>query len=126
MSEFHRIWIDQCAAAEGIRERFGVKDALRYLVGEKLLRFMEVSHERPEFAVELQPFANRIRELFDTHEIVSFFAALEAGEVPDPAKLLNGVDSDETEIDEDAIVADAEKILLIQNAKRLLLRDAAD
>lgn len=31
MSEFHKIWIDQCAAAEGIRERFGVNDALRYL-----------------------------------------------------------------------------------------------
>jgi len=126
MSEFHKIWIDQCAAAEGIRERFGVNDALRYLVGEKLLRFMDVSHERPEFAAELQQFANRIRELFDTHEIVPFFAALEAGEVPDPAKLLNGVDSDETEIDEDEILRDAEKILLIQNAKRLLLPDAAD
>ncbi|NBP23921.1 MAG: hypothetical protein EBU81_05075 [Proteobacteria bacterium] len=87
---------------------------------------MEVSHERPEFAAELQQFANRIRELFDTHEIVPFFAALEAGEVPDPAKLLNGVDSDETEIDEDEILRDAEKILLIQNAKRLLLPDAAD
>ena len=31
MSEFRKIWIDQCAAAEGIRERFGVNDALRYL-----------------------------------------------------------------------------------------------
>lgn len=72
MSEFHRIWIDQCAAAEGIRERFGVNDALRYLVGEKLQLFMEVSHERPEFAAELPQFVNRIRDLFETHEIVSF------------------------------------------------------
>jgi hypothetical protein len=126
MSEFHKIWIDQCAAAEGIRERFGVNDALRYLVGEKLLRFMEVSHERPEFAAELPQFVNRIRDLFDTHEIVSFFAALEAGQVPDPAKLLNGGDSDGTEIDENEIVHDAEKILLVENAKRLLLPDAAD
>lgn len=93
-------------------------------MGEKLLLFMEVSHERPEFAAELPQFVNRIRDLFDTHEIVSFFAALETGEVPDPAKLLNGVDSDETEIDEDAIIGDAEKILLIQNVKRLLLPDA--
>ena len=100
MSEFHRVWIDQCAAAEGIRERFGVNDALRYLVGEKLLRFMEVSHERPEFAAELPQFVNRIHDLFETHEIVSFFAALEAGQVPDPAKLLNGGDSEGTEIDE--------------------------
>jgi hypothetical protein len=87
MSEFHKIWIDQCAATDGIRERFGVNDSLRYLAGEKLLRFMEVSHERPDFAAELQQFANRIRELFDTHEIVSFFAAMEAGEIPDPAKV---------------------------------------
>ena len=46
--------------------------------------------------------------------------------MPDPAKLLNGVDSDENEIDEDAIIRDVEKILLIQNAKRLLLPDAVD
>ena len=43
MSEFHKIWTDQCAAAEDIRERFGVNDALRYLVGEKLLLFFSVS-----------------------------------------------------------------------------------
>jgi hypothetical protein len=126
MSEFHRIWIDQCAAAEGIRERFGVNDALRYLVGEKLLLFMAVSHEQPQFAAELPQFVNRIRDLFDTHEIVSFFAALEAGQVPDPAKLLNGGDSDGAEIDENAVVRDAEKILLVENAKRLLLPDAVD
>jgi hypothetical protein len=126
MSEFHRIWIDQCAVAEGIRERFGVNDALRYLVGEKLLLFMEVSHERPEFAAELPQFVNRIRDLFETHEIVSFFAALEAGQTPDPAKLLNGGDSEGTEIDEDAIVRAAEKILLVENARRLLVPDAVD
>jgi hypothetical protein len=28
------------------------------LVGEKLLLFMEVSHERPEFAAELPQFVN--------------------------------------------------------------------
>lgn len=26
--EFHKIWIDQCAATEDIRESFGLKDAL--------------------------------------------------------------------------------------------------
>ncbi len=95
-------------------------------MGEKLLLFMEVSDERPEFAAELPQFVNRIRDLFDTHEIVSFFAALEAGQVPDPAKLLNGGDSDGAEIDENAVVRDAEKILLVENAKRLLLPDAVD
>jgi hypothetical protein len=51
---------------------------------------------------------------------------LEAGQVPDPAKLLNGGDSDGAEIDENAVVRDAEKILLVENAKRLLLPDAVD
>lgn len=25
MTEFHKVWIDQCEAAEGIREQFGVR-----------------------------------------------------------------------------------------------------
>lgn len=37
--EFHKIWIDQCAATEGIREKFGLEDALNYLIGEKLFSF---------------------------------------------------------------------------------------
>ena len=29
--EFHKIWIDQCAATEGISEKFGLENALNYL-----------------------------------------------------------------------------------------------
>ena len=46
MTDFHKVWIEQCEAAEGIRDQFGVADATRYLVGEKLFRFMQVSQER--------------------------------------------------------------------------------
>ena len=52
MTEFHKIWIEQCEAAEGIKERFGAQDAARYLIAEKLLRFMQASHDHPEFAAE--------------------------------------------------------------------------
>jgi hypothetical protein len=38
--EFHKIWIDQCAATEGIRESFGLKDAQDYLIGQKLFTFL--------------------------------------------------------------------------------------
>jgi hypothetical protein len=58
MTDFHKIWIEQCEAAEGIREQFGVADAARYLVGEKLFRFMQASQERPELAEELPTFSN--------------------------------------------------------------------
>ena len=37
MADFHKIWIDQCEATEDICERFGVEDAIRYLIGEKLM-----------------------------------------------------------------------------------------
>ena len=32
--EFHKIWIDQCSATEGIRDQFGLQNALDYLTGE--------------------------------------------------------------------------------------------
>jgi hypothetical protein len=33
---FEKIWIEQCRATRAIKRRFGAKDALDYLVGEKL------------------------------------------------------------------------------------------
>jgi hypothetical protein len=33
--------IDQCEATEGIRERFGLENALSYLIGEKLFNFVQ-------------------------------------------------------------------------------------
>jgi hypothetical protein len=48
--EFHRLWIEQCAAAERIKQRFGLGNALEYLVGEKLLRFVETAEHNPLFA----------------------------------------------------------------------------
>lgn len=53
---FHRIWIEQCEASWTIRDRFGVKSALGYLVGEKLLNFAEAADRHPEFASELAHF----------------------------------------------------------------------
>jgi hypothetical protein len=40
MIEFHRIWVEQCEAAQGIREAFGLEKAIGYLIGEKLLNFL--------------------------------------------------------------------------------------
>ena len=48
--EFHKIWIDQCAATEGIRETFGLDDALNYLIGEKLFSFLHAAERDPLFA----------------------------------------------------------------------------
>ncbi len=49
-TEFHKIWIEQCAATEDIRARFGTKNALDYLIGEKLFTFVEAAEQDSEFA----------------------------------------------------------------------------
>jgi hypothetical protein len=54
--EFHKVWQEQCEATRTIRERFGVKSALDYLVGEKLLNFASGAERSLEFVAELPRF----------------------------------------------------------------------
>jgi hypothetical protein len=75
--KFHKIWVDQCEATEGIRERFGLEDALHYLIGEKLFSFVHASEDDPDFAAELRAFVAEIRRLFTTDEIAAFIDELE-------------------------------------------------
>jgi hypothetical protein len=75
--QFHKIWIEQCEATEGIRERFGLENALDYLIGEKLFHFVQASEQRPEFAAELPAFVAEIRRLFTAGEIRAYLDHLE-------------------------------------------------
>ena len=75
--EFHKIWIDQCAATEGIHERFGLKDALNYLIGEKLFSFLHAAERDPLFAAEIPAFIGEIRRLFTAQEIHDYLDHLE-------------------------------------------------
>ena len=43
MTEPHKIWIEQCEAACGIEDEFGAQKALKYLVAEKFLNFLEAA-----------------------------------------------------------------------------------
>lgn len=69
MIEFHKIWIEQCEAAEGIKENFGTRKALGYLIGEKLVDFVQTSRKDPEFAAEIPHFVAEIKIIFEPHEI---------------------------------------------------------
>ena len=74
--EFHKIWIEQCAATEDIRERFGLKNSLDYLIGEKLFTFVTTSEQNTDFTAELPRFA-AIRRLFSAGEIREYLDQLE-------------------------------------------------
>jgi hypothetical protein len=69
MAEFHKIWIAQCDAAQGIREAFGTEKALGYLIGEKLVNFIRAADQHPEFAAELPEFIAEIKRIFTPAEL---------------------------------------------------------
>jgi hypothetical protein len=74
--DFCKIWQEQCEATHTIRERFGVKNALDYLIGEKLLNFAKAADQDPEFASELPRFQAAVWEIFNPYELRGYMASL--------------------------------------------------
>ena len=121
--QFHKIWIDQCEATEGIRERFGLKDALHYLIGEKLFSFVNASEDDPDFAAELPAFVTEIRRLFTPEEISSFLDELERTKflAPDePEDELDHLDDPDDEPWLGHPVSAAEELLRFSRIRQLL------
>lgn len=75
-TEFHRRWIEQCEA-QGIKQRFGLSNALEYLVGEKLLHFIEAAEHHAEFAQELPYFVAEIKRVFSLAEVGNYAVHIE-------------------------------------------------
>ncbi|WP_375791439.1 hypothetical protein ACE102_47800 (plasmid) [Bradyrhizobium sp. vgs-9] len=70
----HKIWIEQCEAAQTIKARFGLTAAFDYLVGEKLMSFTSTASRHPDFARELPRFVSEVRRMFAPDEIGAQFA----------------------------------------------------
>ena len=120
---FHTIWIDQCEAAEGIRDRFGLTNALDYLIGEKLFSFVQASEADPEFAAELPAFVAAVRHLFTTEQIHGYLDDLEkrrylAPRQPDPDDV---PDEDAEEAWLENPIIGAEQLLRFARIRELLL-----
>ena len=123
-TEFHKIWIEQCAATQDIREHFGLKNALDYLIGEKLFTFLMASEEDPEFAAELPAFIAEIRRLFTAGEIREYLDHLERTKFlapPEPDLEMDDLD-DETEEEPwlENPVLGAEELLRFSRIRQLL------
>lgn len=71
--EFHKIWIDQCEAAEQIQADHGTDKAMGYLIGEKLLNFLEIAETRPEWRAEIPHFIAEVKAIFQPWQIAEFF-----------------------------------------------------
>lgn len=77
-SEVRAFWTQQADAALEIRDRFGLKNALSYVVGEKLFSFVELAETRREFAHELPGFAAWIKLNFKPAELEAYLKTIRA------------------------------------------------
>jgi hypothetical protein len=112
--QFHKIWIEQCEATEGIRDRFGLEDALDYLIGEKLFHFVQAAEQHPEFAAELPAFVAEVQRLFTTGQIRDYLNDLEKRKYLAPR---------EPDLDPDDLNEDDEEVWLenpVMGAEELL------
>jgi len=73
----HKIWIEQCGAAQTIKARFGLTAAFDDLVGEKLMSFTSAASRHLDFARELPRFVSEVRRMFTADEIGAQLAQIE-------------------------------------------------
>lgn len=121
-----KIWVQQCEAAEGIEADYGLEKALGYLIGEKLLNFLEVAETKPEWQAEVPLFIARIKGIFEPWQIAEFF------ETPRRLGALGHTADEEghklfrSQVEEsDNIREDARNLILFEQARELLLGDEA-
>lgn len=122
MTHQTRIWKEQCEAACGIKERFGLDQAVSYLVGEKFLSFLRAADRDPGFAAELPKFVAEVRRIFDPSVIGAYLDSVGRGRA-----LGHGAQDDdfagfESEgIGPEDVVRGAEELLVALRARELLL-----
>jgi hypothetical protein len=92
---FQDIWIEQCMATRSIKERFGLKDAFDYLVGEKLMTYADAALTRPEFARELPQFVAEVRRIFSAMEIEQHLARIEREDLQEAELAIGEPEDDE-------------------------------
>jgi hypothetical protein len=83
--EFHKIWIEQCEAAENVEDEFGTQKALDYLVGEKLLNFLEASETDADFRAEIPAFVAKIKTIFEPWQLAQYLETARETEPFDPS-----------------------------------------
>jgi len=123
-TEFHKLWMEQCAATEDIREAFGLENALEYLIAEKLFTFLMVSERDPAFAMEVPAFVAEIRRLFSSGEINEYLDHLERAKFLAPQEPDLETDDLDEDLDEEPCLEDpvmgTEELLRFSRVRQLL------
>ena len=66
-------WIEHCQTARGIKDTFGVPQALDFLIADKFLMFVEAAEDDAGFRDELPAFTAEIKTIFETWQLADYF-----------------------------------------------------
>jgi hypothetical protein len=122
--ELHRIWIEQCEAARRIEDEFGTDRALKYLVEQKFIDFLEASEHDTEFRAEIPAFATEIKAIFEPWQLRECLKKARQTEPFDPDDHDEDADPEDIEMDRKADLRRcAADLLLVERAREWLLEE---
>jgi hypothetical protein len=120
-----KIWIEKCDAARMIEDEFGTDKALKYLIGEKFLDYLEAAERLPDFRAEIPAFVAEIKTIFEPWQLVEYLETARQTEPFDPSLY----DEEDEDIDpefvemerQDELRRSASDLLLVEQARGWLL-----
>lgn len=114
------IWQEQCDAAIEIRERFGTDNALDFLVGEKFVDYLRHAARELNYKRQLCPFADRIKVLFSSCELVAWFE-MKRKQRPSDQSPFKEPEFD-SEVEAELAESSLKKMYLLEDAERWLIK----
>lgn len=114
-----------CQAARNVEGAFGDEQAMGYLIGEKLLNFLDVAETNREWRQVIPAFVSEIKDIFEPWKLAEFLntprrlGALGHATTNEGHRLLTAELSDEERIRQDA-----RNLILLEWAKELLLEES--
>src|SRR5450631_982659 len=125
MLNLHKIRIEQCEATRGIEDQFGTVDAMKYLVGEKFMHYLQAAENDAEFRAEIPAFVAEIKTIFEQWQLAEYLEKAGWTEPFDPSlydEHDEDYDPEEIEMErKDNIRRVAKEMLLIERAREWLL-----
>ena len=120
-----KIWIEKCDAARMIEDEFGTDKALKYLIGEKFLDYLEAAERLSDFRAEIPAFVAEIKTIFEPWQLAEYLETARQSEPFDPSLY----DDEDEDIDpefvemerQDDLRRSAADMLLVERAREWLL-----
>jgi hypothetical protein len=121
-----KIWTEKCEAARMIEDEFGTDKALRYLIGEKFLDYLEAAERLHDFRAEIPAFVSEIKTIFEPWQLAEFLKTARQTEPFDPSIYDDDEDMDAEDVEMERrrdLRRCAANLLLVEQARAWLLEE---